>query len=66
MINEIVTNDLPKDMYDDIHSFRLAAFLALKKARMYGTQLAVMRDGKVVLEDPDEFERHLLDEGKDN
>lgn len=65
MVTEIIVGDVPKDVGDDILSFRSAAFLALKKARMYGTQIAVMRNGQVVFETPDEFERHLQ-ESKDN
>lgn len=36
-----------------------AAWEASKKARMFDTKLIVVRDGKIVEETPDEFERFL-------
>lgn len=40
----------------------LGARSALKKARMYGTKLSVYEDGKIKHETPDEFEKNLLKE----
>lgn len=40
---------------------KLGAWAAVQKAREYGTKLAVLRQGKLVLESPDEFERYLKD-----
>lgn len=57
--NIIDTGVLPKQIQDESNIIRGAALLALKKARMYGTKLAVKRNGSVELEDPDEFEKHL-------
>lgn len=36
-----------------------AAQVALKKARQFSTKMAILRDGKVELLTPDEFERGL-------
>lgn len=38
---------------------RDAAQIAVKKARLYSTKMAILKDGKVVEVTPDEFERGL-------
>lgn len=58
-MKEFETDTVPEQMRDEYSIVRSAALLALKKARMHGTKLAVKRNGKVELETPDEFEKHL-------
>lgn len=38
---------------------RDAVLIAVEKARLFGTNLAILKDGKVVEVTPDEFERQL-------
>ena len=41
-----------------------AVLVALKKARLYNTKLAVSKDDRVLEMTPDEFERHLPDNAR--
>ncbi len=44
---------------EEMNLVKGAPFLAAQKARMYGTDLVVKRNGQITFESPEEFEKHL-------
>ncbi len=54
-----IVNEMPKELRKDDAVVRKASLIALKKARMFQTDLAVGRDGGVDLCSPDIFEKNL-------
>lgn len=62
MDKDTIINEMPKEFEKEDLIIRRSALIALKKARMYGTTLAVDRRGGVILCKPDAFEKLLPDD----
>lgn len=64
MDDETIVNKMPKEFAKEDFVIRQSALIALKKARMYDTTLAVDRSGKLVMCQPDAFEKFLPEDIK--
>ena len=52
-------NTMNEETKPDPQTIRAAVHSAVKKARLYSTNMAILKDGKVVEVTPDEYERGL-------
>lgn len=64
MDDATIINKMPKQFVKEDLVIRRSALIALKKARMYDTTLAVDRNGELVMCEPDVFEKFLPEDIK--